>query len=69
MIVIEVLLPVEGIISSDDGIDKEVDSRLAKANNTFGMQDKRVSNNNNLTIKTKICVYRAVVLRNHSIRI
>ena len=49
-------------ISSDAKIDKEVDSRLAKANSSFGRLYKRVWNNKNLKSNTKIRVYRAVVL-------
>ena len=49
-------------ISSDAKIDKERDNRLAKANNSFGRLYKRVWNNKSLKCKTKIRVYRAVVL-------
>lgn len=50
------------IISSDAKIDREIDNRLSKANSSFGRLYKRVWNNKNLKNKTKICVYRAVVL-------
>ena len=50
------------IISSDARIDKEVDNRLAKANGAFGRLYKRVGNNKDLKNKTKILVYRAVVV-------
>ena len=49
-------------ISSDAKIDKEIDNRLAKANSSFGRLYKRVWNNKCLKCKTKIRVYRAVVL-------
>ncbi|GFN82465.1 nucleoside diphosphate-linked moiety x motif 17-like [Plakobranchus ocellatus] len=49
-------------ISSDAGLDKEIDNRLARANSSFGRLYKRVWNNKSLKIKTKIQVYRAVVL-------
>ena len=49
-------------ISSDAKIDKEIDNRLAKANSSFGRLYKRVCNSNSLKCKTKIRVYRAVVL-------
>ena len=49
-------------ISSDARIDKEADNRLAKASSAFGRLYKRVWNNKNLKIKTKISVYRTVVL-------
>ena len=49
-------------ISSDAKIDKEVDSRLAKANSSFGSLYKRVWNSKNLKSNTKIRVYRSVVL-------
>ena len=50
------------IIKSDAKIDKEVDSRLAKANSAFGRLYKRVWNNKNLQDDTKISVYKAVGL-------
>ena len=49
-------------ISSNARIDGEVDNRLAKANSAFGRLHKRVWKNKHLTTKTKISVYRAVVL-------
>ena len=49
-------------ISSDAKIDKEIDNRLAKANSSFGKLYKRVWNNKCLKCKTKIRVYRAIVL-------
>ena len=49
-------------ISSNAKIDGEIDNRLAKANCAFGRLYKRVWNNKHLRIKTKISVYRAVVL-------
>ena len=49
-------------ITSDAKLDKEVDSRLAKANSAFGRLYKRVWNNKQLKKSTKISVYRAVVL-------
>ena len=48
-------------ISSDAKIDKEIDNRLAK-DSSFGRLYKRVWNNNSLKCKTKIRVYRPVVL-------
>jgi len=50
------------IISSDARIDKEVDNRLAKANGAFSRLYKRVWHNKNRKNKTKILVYRVVVL-------
>ena len=49
-------------ISSDARIDKEADNRLAKARSAFGRLYKRVWNNKNLKIQTKISVYRTVLL-------
>ena len=40
----------------------EIDNRLAKANSAFGRLNKRVWNNRHLRSKTKISVYRAVLL-------
>ena len=50
------------IISSDARIDKEIDDRLSSANSSFGRLNKRVWSNKSLKNKTKIRVYRAVVL-------
>ena len=49
-------------ISSNARIDGEIDNKLAMANCAFGRLYKRVWNNNQLRIKMKITVYRAVVL-------
>ena len=49
-------------ITSDARIDREIDNRLSKANSSFGRLYKRVWTNKNLKCKTKIRVYRAVVL-------
>ncbi|KAI8491005.1 hypothetical protein Bbelb_314240 [Branchiostoma belcheri] len=43
-------------------IDKEVDNRLAKANNAFGRLHSRVWKSKHLKKDTKISVYKAVVL-------
>lgn len=43
-------------------MDKKFDNRLLKANSAFGRLYKRVLNNKNLKTKTKIRIYRAVVL-------
>ena len=48
--------------SSDAKIDKEIDNRLAKANNSFGRLYKCEGNNKGLKSKTEIRVCRAVVL-------
>ena len=49
-------------ISSDARIDNEVDNRLAKASSAFSRLYKRVWNNDNLKIQTKISEYQAIVL-------
>ncbi|KAI8500865.1 hypothetical protein Bbelb_216830 [Branchiostoma belcheri] len=49
-------------ITSDAKIDKEVDNRLAKANNAFGRLHSRVWKSKHLKKDTKIIVYKAVVL-------
>ncbi|GAB1603816.1 hypothetical protein Ahia01_000662900, partial [Argonauta hians] len=51
-------------ITSNAKIDKELDSRLAKGNSAFGRLRGRVWNNRHLRRRTKIHVYRAVVLSN-----
>ncbi|RVE61997.1 hypothetical protein OJAV_G00176660 [Oryzias javanicus] len=49
-------------ITSDAKIDKDIDSRLAKASSAFGRLSKRVWNNKHLKQDTKISVYKAIVL-------
>lgn len=49
-------------ISSDAKLDKEIDSRLAKANSAFGRLYKRVWSSKHLKTSTKISVYQAAVL-------
>ena len=50
------------IISSDARINKEIDNRLSKANVSFDKLYKCVWRNKALKNKTKILIYRAVVL-------
>ena len=50
------------VISSDAKLDKEISNRLAKANNAFGGLYRRVWSNRNLKKRTKIMVYKAVIL-------
>ena len=49
-------------IAADARLDKEIESRLSKANKAFGRLTKRVWKNKNLKKHTKVKVYRAVVL-------
>ena len=49
-------------ITSDAKLDKEIDSRLSKGNSAFGRLHSRVWKNKHLSTKTKVKVYRAVVL-------
>ena len=49
-------------LSQDCNLDAEIDSRISSASAAFGRLCKRVFNNNNLRVKTKAAVYRAVCL-------
>ena len=49
-------------MSNDATIDKDLDNRLSKASSSFGRLCKRVWNNHSLRLKTKIKVYRALVI-------
>ena len=49
-------------ISSSNSLDKEISSRIAKANASFGRLQKRVWTERGIRTDTKCAVYRAVVL-------
>ncbi len=49
-------------ISSSLSIDVEINGRIAKAVAVMVRLNQRVWSNNNLTVKTKLCVYKACVL-------
>ncbi len=49
-------------ISSSLSIDVEINGRIAKAVAVMARLNQRVWSNNNLTVKTKLCVYKACVL-------
>ena len=49
-------------VSTDLSVDKDLQSRIAKASVAFGRLRKRVFNNHDLRVDTKVAVYRAVVL-------
>ena len=50
------------MISNDDSLDKEIASRIRKASKALGRQRNRLLNHHNVTLDTKLKVYRAVVL-------
>ena len=50
------------ILSRSVRIDNEVDARIAKASTAFGRLRKKVWESNGLTTRTKLKVYKAVVL-------
>ena len=50
------------VMSCEASIDKDVDSRIAKASAAFGRLQKRVFKNHSLSIPTKIAVYNAIVV-------
>ena len=49
-------------LSSNNSLDKEISSRIAKASASFGRLRKRVWNERGLRLDTKMAVYRAVVV-------
>ena len=49
-------------LTSNNSLDKEISSRIAKASASFGRLRKRVWDDRGLKIDTKCAVYRAVVL-------
>ena len=49
-------------LTSNNTLDKEISSRIAKASSAFGRLRKRVWDDRGLKIETKCAVYRAVVL-------
>ena len=50
------------IISSDCSVDTEIINRIGKASASFGQLRERVYLNRDLSIKTKMSVYNAIVL-------
>lgn len=49
-------------MNKDATLDDEISSRLKKPNNSYQKLSKRVFNNRDLTIQTKISVYKSMVL-------
>ena len=49
-------------LSSSNSLDKEISTRIAKANASYGRLQKRVWCDRGLSIETKCAVYKAVVL-------
>ena len=50
------------MISNDGSLDKEIVSRISKASQALGRLRNRLLNHHNVTLNTKLKVYRAVVL-------
>ena len=50
------------MISNDGSLDKEIASRISKASQALGRLRSRLLNHHNVTLDTKLKVYRAVVL-------
>ena len=50
------------VISIDGSLDKEIASRISKASQALGHLRNRLLNHHNVTLDTKLKVYRAVVL-------
>ena len=60
--VVESFAYLGSILSRSVRIDNEVDARIAKASTAFGRLRKKVWESNGLTTRTKLKVYKAVVL-------
>ena len=50
------------MISNDGSLDKEIASRISKASQALGRLRNRLLNHHNVTLDTKLKVYRAVVI-------
>ena len=50
------------MISNDGSLDKKIASRISKANQALGRLRSRLLNHHNITLDTKLKVYRAVIL-------
>lgn len=50
------------IISEDNSIDNEVQNKIKQASAAFGRLRRRVFQNQNLHLNTKICIYQAVCI-------
>ena len=50
------------VISIDGSLDKEIASRISEASQALGYLCNRLLNHHNVTLDTKLKVYRAVVL-------
>ena len=60
--VVESFAYLGSILSRSVRIDNEVDARITKASTAFGRLRKKVWERNGLTTRTKLKVYKAVVL-------
>ncbi|KAJ3582371.1 hypothetical protein NHX12_000699 [Muraenolepis orangiensis] len=50
------------ILSEDNTIDNEVQNRIKQASAAFGRLRRRVFQNKNLHLRTKVCVYQAICI-------
>lgn len=50
------------ILSEDSSIDNEVQNRIKQASAAFGRLRRRVFQNKNLHLRTKVCVYQAICI-------
>ena len=59
---VEIFKYLGSIVSNDASHDAEIAARIAKANSAFGRLTKRLWNNRNIRVDTKISVYQAAVI-------
>ena len=60
--VVNSFIYLESMISNDGSLDKEIASKISKAIQALGRLCNRLLNHHNVTLDTKLKVYRAVVL-------
>ena len=59
---VELFKYLGSIVTSDNSADAEITARIAKATAAFGRLTKRLWNNRNIRVDTKVAVYKAAVV-------